>query len=355
MKSIIAGMISFLCDIVWAMIESRIIQAPAFVNFCVNGIYDIVTILTGYYWLCYVEIALGAEFLKGRVLKHLAKLPVIIITVAVVASYFNGRIFYVDENNVYHRGDLVLLHVVLCHLYTIITSAHAFIKSIRCKSDFKYVEYKVLAMFLLFPLSVGIIQIFVPDIPSISVGITLAFVFVYIDLDKATIFYSNVKEYIRENFSKFISENLKTLRIPVSNVLTNKNACIFLSEIYTKESARPFLELKISNFVLSLRSNIDFMAEHICRDCFLGLGEEDSDDFRLITLYEELEVLAKYYNTDWQLKPLYYYIEQGRKVFGDYYLLYEKQASYIVSLLIPLSFSKMSSALINSAPFTPSE
>lgn len=162
-------------------------------------------------------------------------------------------------------------------------------------------------------------------------------VFVYIDLDKATIFYSNVKEYIRENFSKFISENLKTLRIPVSNVLTNKNACIFLSEIYTKESARPFLELKISNFVLSLRSNIDFMAEHICRDCFLGLGEEDSDDFRLITLYEELEVLAKYYNIDWQLKPLYYYIEQGRKVFGDYYLLYEKQASYIVSLLIPLS------------------
>ena len=42
-------------------------------------------------------------------------------------------------------------------------------------------------MFLLFPLSIGIIQIVVPDIPSISVGVTLAFLFVYIDLQNLLI------------------------------------------------------------------------------------------------------------------------------------------------------------------------
>ena len=211
MKSIIAGMTSFLCEIVWAMIESHIIHAPSFVNFCVNGLYDIVTILTGYYWLCYVETALGADFIKGRFLRHAAKLPVIIITACVVLSYFNGMLFYIDENNVYRRGDFVLVHVVLCHLFTIITSTHAFVKSIMCKSDFKYVEYKVLAMFLLFPLSIGIIQIVVPNIPSISVGITLAFVFVYIDLQNLLISVDTLSGLNNRNqFFRYLTARIKS-------------------------------------------------------------------------------------------------------------------------------------------------
>ena len=92
-KSITAGMISFLCEALWALIESRVIPAPKIVNFCVNGTYDIFTIVMGYYWLCYVETSLDAKFLKGRFVKHIAKLPVIIIIAGVVASYFNGFLF----------------------------------------------------------------------------------------------------------------------------------------------------------------------------------------------------------------------------------------------------------------------
>ncbi len=42
-------------------------------------------------------------------------------------------------------------------------------------------------MFLLFPLTIGIIQILMPNIPTVSVGITLAFLFVYIDLQNLLI------------------------------------------------------------------------------------------------------------------------------------------------------------------------
>ena len=187
MKSIIAGMVSFVCEISWALIESKILPIPRFLNFLSNGIYDISTTLMGYYWLCYVEIALNSESLKNDHLKRLAKVPVIIIFVSVVVSYFNGFLFYIDENNVYHRGNFVILHIVLCQLYTVITSVHAFVMSVRCKSYMKSVEYKILAMFLFFPLLLGLIQIAVPNIPSISVGVTLAFVFVYIDLQNLLI------------------------------------------------------------------------------------------------------------------------------------------------------------------------
>ena len=109
------------------------------------------------------------------------------IVIGVILSYFNGCIFYIDESNVYHRGDYILLHVVLCHLYTITTTIHAFVKSVRCKVYLKAIEYRILSMFLFFPLAVGLIQIAVPYIPSISVGVTVAFLFVYVELQNLLI------------------------------------------------------------------------------------------------------------------------------------------------------------------------
>ena len=210
MKSIIAGMVSFVCEISWALIESKILPIPRFLNFLSNGIYDISTTLMGYYWLCYVEIALNSESLKNDHLKRLAKVPVIIIFVSVVVSYFNGFLFYIDENNVYHRGNFVILHIVLCQLYTVITSVHAFVMSVRCKSYMKSVEYKILAMFLFFPLLVGLIQIAVPNIPSISVGVTLAFVFVYIDLQNLLISIDTLSGLNNRNqLIRYLSSRMK--------------------------------------------------------------------------------------------------------------------------------------------------
>ncbi|MBQ4497105.1 MAG: GGDEF domain-containing protein [Spirochaetaceae bacterium] len=211
MKAIISGMIAFFCEIIWALIEAKALPLPRAANFCTNGIYDISSILMGYYWLCYVEIALNSDSIKNKWLKTLAKMPVIMIAVCVVISYFNGFLFYVDENNVYHRGRFIVLHIVLCQLYTVITTIHAFIKSLKCGSYMKSVEYKILAMFLLFPLSIGLIQIAVPNIPSISVGVTLAFVFVYIDLQNLLISVDTLSGLNNRNqLLRYLSSRMKT-------------------------------------------------------------------------------------------------------------------------------------------------
>lgn len=187
MKTILAGILSFACEINWSLIEGKYLSEPRIANFLTNGIYDISSILMGYYWLCYVESALDSDFFKKKIVRLLARLPVAVIVIGVILSYFNGCIFYIDESNVYHRGDYILLHVVLCHLYTITTTIHAFVKSVRCKVYLKAVEYRILSMFLFFPLAVGLIQIAVPYIPSISVGVTVAFLFVYVELQNLLI------------------------------------------------------------------------------------------------------------------------------------------------------------------------
>ena len=210
MKAVIAGTISCLCDVNWGLIEGGFIPEPRVANFLTNAIYEISSTMMGYYWLCYVETALDSKFIKTKYLKHIAKLPVIIIIGGVIASVYNGAFFYIDSNNVYHRGDYVLIHVAMSQLYSVITSVHAFIKSFKCKNYLKAKEYRILSMFLIFPLVIGIIQIIVPAVPSVGVGITLAFLFVYIDLQNLLISVDTLTGLNNRNqLMRFLSMRIK--------------------------------------------------------------------------------------------------------------------------------------------------
>lgn len=211
MKAIIAGTVSFLCDINWGLIEGGFIPEPPAANFLTNAIYELSSVMMGYYWLCYVETALESKFIKTKYLKHIAAIPVLIVMAGVIASTFNGLFFYVDENNVYHRGPYVMIHVAMCHFYTVVTSVHAFIKSLRCKVFLKAKEYRILSMFLLFPLIIGIIQIIVPQIPTVSIGVTLAFLFVYIDLQNLLISVDTLTGLNNRNqLMRFLSARIRS-------------------------------------------------------------------------------------------------------------------------------------------------
>ena len=187
MLALVTGTITCICDVNWGLIEGGFIPEPRAANFLTNAIYEISSTMMGYYWLCYVETALDSKFIKTKYLKHIAKLPVIIIIGGVIVSVYTGALFYIDTNNIYHRGDYVLIHVAMSYLYLVITSVHAFIKSFTCNNYLKAKEYRILSMFLIFLLILGIIQIIFPAVPSVGVGVTLAFLFVYIDLQNLLI------------------------------------------------------------------------------------------------------------------------------------------------------------------------
>lgn len=225
MKALLMGVISFLSEINWALIEGKIIFEPRIINYLTNAVYYISSILMGYFWLCYVETVLETRVFKQPFFKLLIKIPVVIVIAGVIISYFNGFFFYIDSDNVYHRGKLVILHTALCHFYTIVTSAHALFKAMKTKVYLKSVEYRILSMFLLFPLSIGIIQIIVPSIPTVSVGITLAFLFVYIDLQNLLISVDTLTGLNNRNqLIRYLGTRIKT-------ETENKNLYVFMLDV----------------------------------------------------------------------------------------------------------------------------
>lgn len=225
MKTIVSGIVSFFCEINWSLIESGILAEPPFANYLTNAIYDISAILMGYYWLCYVELSLESSNMKKKLYWYLARIPVIVIIVCVVLSYFNGFLFYIDENGFYHRGRFVMLHVVLCHFYSIATSLHAFIRSLKCKNYMKVKEYRILSMFLVFPFVIGIIQIIIPDIPTVSVGVTLSFLFVYIDLQNLLISVDTLSGLNNRN------QLLRYLGVRMRSEVDNSRLYVFMLDV----------------------------------------------------------------------------------------------------------------------------
>jgi len=225
MKAIVMGVVSFISEINWAFIEGKIIYEPRIVNYLTNAVYYISSILMGYNWLCYVETSLETKVFKKPFFKALIKLPVAIVIIGVIISYFNGVFFYIDRDNVYHRGQLVIVHTALCHFYTIVTSIHALVKAIKTKVYLKSVEYRILSMFLLFPLTIGIIQILVPNIPTVSVGITLAFLFVYIDLQNLLISVDTLTGLNNRN------QLMRYLGARIRNESENGNLYVFMLDV----------------------------------------------------------------------------------------------------------------------------
>ncbi len=225
MNALRMGIASCLADVNWALIEGKLIYEPRFCNFLTNAVYYLASIMTAYYWLNYVELSLDSKIIKNKKIKFLTKIPVIIVVVGVLVSYFNGFFFYIDENNVYQRGKYVMLHTGLCHMYTFLTSLHAFIKSLKTKVYIKAVEYRILAMFLIFPLIVGLIQIFVPNIPTVNAGITLAFLFVYVDLQNLLISIDTLTGLNNRN------QLMKYLGSRIRNEAENVNLYVFMMDV----------------------------------------------------------------------------------------------------------------------------
>ncbi len=224
-RALLMGMLSFICEINWALIEGKFIYEARLLNYITNAIYYVSSILMGYYWLYYVETALESDVFKKPLFKAIINLPVMIVIAGVIVSYFNGLFFYIDSNNMYHRGKLVVLHTALCHFYTTLTSVHALIRAIKTKVYVKSVEYRILSMFLLFPLTIGIIQILIPNIPTVSVGITLAFLFVYIDLQNLLISVDTLTGLNNRN------QLMRYLGSRIRNEAENGNLYVFMLDV----------------------------------------------------------------------------------------------------------------------------
>lgn len=179
---IISSVILCTSDLIWGIVDfSFVWQFSDSVDFMVNSIYHIFTLVTAYMWYLFSESEMETRTTTTKKGLVISMLPFVIGISIIVSSYWTNAVFSINDEGVYERGPLYILHIGICFFYILLTSIKAFTRSFNKKNYVVRAKYRTLASFCIFPLISGVFQVFLVGSPMISAGVTFAAIQVYIN------------------------------------------------------------------------------------------------------------------------------------------------------------------------------
>lgn len=184
----LATLILLITDIIWPMVDGVNIPVFRVINITVNTIYMILTGVVGFLWISYVDFKVKRRIdssYKKRVTVY--AVPMLVLTVLTLASHKTHYIFYVDEENLYHRGNGTWIRAFIIMLYVLWAAVLTVAGIRRQKTKQKKDELSALLQFTFFPLIGNLLQFIYLDLPYTAVGISLSVLLVFINVQNKQI------------------------------------------------------------------------------------------------------------------------------------------------------------------------
>lgn len=180
----ISNILLFALDAVWVFVDSNMLSVSTTLNWLLNGTYCAASGLTGYICFCFSETIQQSRFANNKKIRVAALLPSLALIALTILSYQNHLLFYIDANNVYHRGPVYSLQLTLAYGYVIFTAAKAYIRSFRVDDYRKKMELRTLSAYIIPTLISGTLQVVFPSYPILCVGSTMSILYVYLTMQE---------------------------------------------------------------------------------------------------------------------------------------------------------------------------
>ena len=193
------------------------------INYLLNFGFNFTFCFVSYYLFVHMERAYHPER-HGRVLWELLyALPLLITTFMLIASYWTGWIFYIDDTGKYIRGSMYLyFFFFLGNGYTIYSILLILLRLIReTDNNIKHVLKCCLSYIL--PITIGTcIQVFIIQFPGASLGLSVTMVMIFL----------TTHEMLLSQALQNIKENQAVLREALSQAKTaNRAKTTFLNSM----------------------------------------------------------------------------------------------------------------------------
>lgn len=140
----------------------------------------------GYYWISYCDYRIFEDEKALRRRKRFYAIPLIVNMLLLVTNLWTGWVFTIDAANVYHRGDRFNIYTLLVFFNVIIALFLPLHKAAASKGTRRR-DCIYLSLFIVFPLTCGIIQILFYGLNLIWISIALALLMVYINVQNRQI------------------------------------------------------------------------------------------------------------------------------------------------------------------------
>ena len=116
-----------------------------------------------------------------------AALPLLALLVLFLGNISNGLLFYLDEKNVYHRGPIFFLYVLVVVGYLAVASVSAMRQSRREEQAERRRECRMLAWFAVPPVFGCVVQLCWEEIEFVLPATAVSLLLVYLDVQQGQV------------------------------------------------------------------------------------------------------------------------------------------------------------------------
>lgn len=302
----VVGIIIFqIINIPVRMIDAGLAHMSQITVFVLNSAFMIAETFVTYEWFVFFEHVQDSFLIKSKLVRLLGIVPLVLITVLSIASWWTHWLFYADDAGVYHRGTLFALQIVLPYTYVVVTLVSAVAYSITRKEKRSAV---IMTIALIPALICSVLQVIAGG-SYILAGLTLSAIFVYMELcmedirkvEKLAMLekYKRELEEALDMANKANSAKTVFLNSTSHDIRTPMNAIIGFTDLLgenlgDEKKARDYIgKIKSSSdYLLSLINNVLEMAR-------IESGRSDLDE-RDISVEKSLD--AVYWIFEAQMK-----------------------------------------------------
>ena len=142
----------------------------------------------GFLWIVYVDFKVRRRLDSSHYKRvTMFSIPMLVLLVLTLTSPKTHILFYIDENNCYHRGKLMWIRICVMNLYVLWAAVLTLVGIKRQKTKQKKDEMRALLQFIFFPLFGIFMQLFYMNLPFAAVGISLSVLLVFINVQNKQI------------------------------------------------------------------------------------------------------------------------------------------------------------------------
>lgn len=181
-RMIYASIAILIIDAACWVIDGTTFRGARAMNFAIETMYYFFNIFMPFLWAVYSETAVTSDVKLVRRRKHLLMVPIAAYVVLLALNFSNGFIFVIDSQNIYHRGEGLIITFLLAYGYLLYASVRALSKAATFHYRGEGKQYLAMAYFLIPPTIGGIIQTLYFGMNCIWIGTVIGAVLVYIDM-----------------------------------------------------------------------------------------------------------------------------------------------------------------------------
>lgn len=203
--------ITLLSDMLYFANEGQLYPAAREISGILMVIYFISTALSSYCWLLYVYREICGSSTFTRFYKIVIMLPMIALVALTALSFATGWIFYISGENVYVRGPLYFIQLILAYGYVIVGALVSFRQYSKEILEDRKRSCLILSFYTLLPLAGGIVQTFYFGLNTAIPSAVIAIVMLYLDNIKRAVSLDHLTGLNnRGQFDIYLNEKIRS-------------------------------------------------------------------------------------------------------------------------------------------------